>query len=185
MKSLLPNLFIVAVIACALAACDVAAPASPTTAPPLPSASTPNQSYPGPAVATVVAPPPTSAPATTVVATKPAPTPAPTQPAVASPTSPSPLPSPSPIVLKPSSARVILGKAYPFELYTHCGIDFSVDFDASFWDATSQPPAVIGNPLQKGTMTLIDANTARFTYDKGTINYKRHVGVKTVARLCL
>jgi hypothetical protein len=34
--------------------------------------------------------------------------------------------------LNPRSARAQLGVAYPFQLYTHCGVDFSVDFDGSF-----------------------------------------------------
>ena len=93
--------------------------------------------------------------------------------------------TPTPIVLQPKSARVVLGKAYPFQLYTHCGFDFSVDFDGSFWDATGTRPSAIGNPIQKGMMTLVDARHARFGYDKGSINYTRHTGVKTIPYLCI
>jgi hypothetical protein len=93
--------------------------------------------------------------------------------------------TPTPIVVHPKSARAVMGKAYPYQLYTHCGIDFSVDFDGSFWDATGTRPAVIGNPIQKGTLTLVDTRHARFSYDKGSISYTRHVGVKTIPYLCV
>jgi hypothetical protein len=93
--------------------------------------------------------------------------------------------TPTPIVVQPKSARAEKGKAYPYQLYTHCGIDFSVDFDGSFWDATGTRPAGIGNPIQKGTLTLIDTRHARFSYDKGSIGYTRHAGVKTIPYLCI
>jgi hypothetical protein len=93
--------------------------------------------------------------------------------------------TPTPIVVRPKSARAVIGKAYAFQLYTHCGIDFSVDFDASFWDAVGARPAAIGNPIQKGTMTLLDARRSRFSYDKGSISYTRHAGIKTIPYLCI
>ena len=46
-------------------------------------------------------------------------------------------------------------------------------------------PSGIGNPIQKGTLTLIDTGHARFSYDKGSISYTRHAGVKTIAYLCI
>ena len=88
------------------------------------------------------------------------------------------------IVIQAQSARVTLGRAYAFQLSTRCGIDFSVDFDASFWDAASTRPAGIGNPLQKGTMTLVDAKHAKFSFDKGSVSYTRHTGVKVIPYVC-
>jgi hypothetical protein len=96
-----------------------------------------------------------------------------------------PVATPTPIVVRPKSARAVIGKAYAFQLYTHCGIDFSVDFDASFWDAVGARPAAIGNPIQKGTMTLLDAHRSRFSYVKGSISYTRHAGIKTIPYLCI
>ena len=93
--------------------------------------------------------------------------------------------TPTPIVVQAKSTRAEKGRAYLFQLYTHCGIDFSVDFDGSFWDATGTRPAGIGNPIQKGTMTLLDTRYARFSYDKGSIGYTRHAGVKTIPYLCI
>ena len=93
--------------------------------------------------------------------------------------------TPKPIVVQAKSAHAVTGKAYSFQLYTHCGIDFSVDFDGSFWDATGTRPSGIGNPIQKGTMTLVDTRHARFSYDKGSISYTRHAGVKTIPYQCI
>jgi hypothetical protein len=92
--------------------------------------------------------------------------------------------TPTPIVVQAKSARATMGKAYTFQLSTRCGIDYSVDFDGSFWDASGTRPAGIGNPIQKGTITLIDTRHARFSYDKGTISYTRHIGVKTIPYRC-
>ncbi len=89
-------------------------------------------------------------------------------------------PTPVSIVLQPKSARVEQGKPYPFGLYTHCGVDWGTDFDGSFWDWTGQPqlPSWLGNPVQGGTMTLIDANHARFDFEGSSIHFTRHVGPK-------
>lgn len=92
--------------------------------------------------------------------------------------------TPTPIVLKPQSAPATPGKAYAFQLSTRCGIDFSVDFDGSFWDAASARPPGIGSPTQKGTMTLADPRHAKFSYDTGAISYTRHSGVKTIPYMC-
>jgi hypothetical protein len=81
------------------------------------------------------------------------------------------------------------GQAYHFTLYTHCGLDGSVDFDGSFWDVSASPITGSGgngrprfdNPHQKGVMTLLDASHARFEYfyeGFRTIDFVRHVGPK-------
>ena len=171
MKSLpFRNLGIAAFLICALAGC-VRDPAMPATPSPIVSATDPG-SLEAERGATLVV-------TGTVGAASPAPG---TRVAGATRL---PGPTPTPIVVQPKSTRAEKGKAYPYQLYTHCGIDFSVDFDGSFWDATGTRPSGIGNPIQKGTLTLIDTGHARFSYDKGSISYTRHAGVKTIAYLCI
>src|SRR5262249_13802579 len=56
------------------------------------------------------------------------------------------------------------GRAYPYRLYTHCGLDWRTRFDATYWDLASGPGAPIGDPYQEGTMTLIGPDIAQFTF---------------------
>lgn len=86
----------------------------------------------------------------------------------------------------PQSARVERGKAYPFVLYTHCGVDYSTDFDGSFWDVVEKnyAPASLGNPAQKGTMILIDDDHAMFEFEGGSILFTRHLGPKVLPGFC-
>ena len=85
-----------------------------------------------------------------------------------------------------------LGKAYPFQLYTHCGVEYAVDFDGAFWDLadpawqsrSGNPPSGIGNPYQGGTMTLLDPDHARFAFSGGSIAFIRHIGPKLVPGPC-
>ena len=104
-------------------------------------------------------------------------------------------PQPGGVELRSKSARVEPGRAHPFRLHTHCGVDFNVDFDGSFWDLADPAwagtgggnlPASrpIGNPFQDGAMTLIDADRARFDFPGGQIAYRRHTGPKIVPGLC-
>ncbi len=104
--------------------------------------------------------------------------------------------------LQPHSAYVAAGHAYPFRLYTHCGIDFATDFDHAFWDvadaawrgSNGNPPSGIGNPFQMGTMTLVDRGHARFDIADsgstvssargGSIRFVRHRGPKIVPGYC-
>jgi len=105
--------------------------------------------------------------------------------------------------LQPRSAYVAAGRAYPFRLYTHCGIDFATDFDHAFWDVADaawrgshgNPPGGIGNPFQMGTMTLVDRDHARFdivgsgntasSFQGGSrIRFIRHRGPKIVPGYC-
>jgi hypothetical protein len=87
----------------------------------------------------------------------------------------------------PQSARVERGKAYPFVLYTHCGVDYATDFDGSFWDAVEKNylPASLGNPAQRGTMTLTDDDHATFTFGGGSILFTRHLGPNVLPGLCV
>ncbi len=115
----------------------------------------------------------------------------------------SPGATPVPGVLRlPSSGRVKPGQTYIISIYTHCGLDWNVDFDGSFWDAAgpvrgtdgNAPPGV-GNPSQLGTMTLIDADLAHFAFPPvtytgldnrqttlpgGSFDFTRHIGPKYV-----
>ncbi|HKP51797.1 MAG TPA: hypothetical protein VJ183_04005 [Chloroflexia bacterium] len=104
------------------------------------------------------------------------------------------------MLLRPNSARVQQGQAYEFGIFTHCGVDHSVDFDGSFWDLANGPddgnaPIYVGNPGQKGIMTLVDPNHARFDYSfegrrfisgqlvpthGGSIDFVRHAGPKHI-----
>jgi len=104
--------------------------------------------------------------------------------------------------LQARSRHVATGRPYPFRLYTHCGVDFSTDFDGSFWDLADaawagsygNPPSAIGNPFQDGTMTLVDHDHARFDVPRdpvdpvrfpgGPIRFTRHVGPTVVPGYC-
>jgi hypothetical protein len=64
-----------------------------------------------------------------------------------------------------SSPDVGIGQVQPFKLYTHCGIDFRVDFDESFWQSyPGERAAPVGDPDQRGTMTLLTDRVAVFRY---------------------
>jgi hypothetical protein len=84
-----------------------------------------------------------------------------------------PVPEPSPWPIQPDEKRdrattpdVAVGQRRPFRLYTHCGIDLRVDFDGSFWQSYSGPDTpAIGNPFQKGTMTLLLDDVAVFRFE--------------------
>lgn len=86
----------------------------------------------------------------------------------------------------PQSAHVERGKAYPFVLGTHCGVDYYTDFDGSFWDVLEKnyAPTSLGNPSQRGTMTLTDDDHAMFEFDNGSILFARHLGPKVLAGMC-
>jgi hypothetical protein len=111
------------------------------------------------------------------------------------------------IVLHPRSRPAVRGRAYPFRLYTHCGANYAVDFNHTFWDLTDKrwadrgyphgvaPHAGLDDPFQLGTMTLIDANHARFDFmlragalpgvrGQQHIHFTRHRGRKVVPFFC-
>jgi predicted small lipoprotein YifL len=140
------------------------------------------------AVETVTIPPyvPSVGPYSQVVPTGTEPIPFPTYTRAPIPTS---VP-PTPIVIEPLSPRVEPDKTYQFSLYTHCGLDFATDFDGSFWDLEDREDQRrhvrnIGNPGQRGTMTLVEENRARFDYPGGEpIYFVRHVGPKIIPGFC-
>ena len=82
---------------------------------------------------------------------------------------PVPRPSPWPIrsgdrVDHPTSADVAVGQALPFKIYTHCGIDFRLDFDGSFWQAYTHDAYAPAYGFIHGTMTLLTEEVAVFRY---------------------
>ncbi len=116
---------------------------------------------------------------------------------IISPTLPAPPPAdsaPTPtvgIILTPMSPPAQVGRSYAFDLLTHCGVNYHVDFDRSFWEATipvwdgsGNPPPNLRNPFQDGTMTLLDTDHARFDYSGGAIPFRRLTGAKVVNGLC-
>lgn len=88
----------------------------------------------------------------------------------------------------PRSGRVSLGVSYQFQLYTHCGLDWpqAMDFDGSFWDpigpgpasdGNGNPPVGFGNPIDRGTITLISPTLAQYRSSTGTMmQWRRHPG---------
>lgn len=95
-----------------------------------------------------------------------------------------------PITLHPETVRAKMGQAYPFQLIVHCGVDYAVDFDGSFWDLDRQSdvPEYSGMPLLPGTMILIAPDRARFdpdNFDGASIYFTRHKGPKVVSGPCV
>jgi hypothetical protein len=88
----------------------------------------------------------------------------------------------------PRSGRVSQGVSYQFQLYTHCGLDWpqAMDFDGSFWDpigpgpasdGNGNPPVGFGNPIDRGTITLISQTLAQYRSSTGTMmQWRRHPG---------
>src|SRR5215203_2933873 len=87
---------------------------------------------------------------------------------------------------EPQGPPAEMNQPYPFTLFTHCGVDFHTDFDASFWDAADKTnrPQSLGNPAQRGTMTLVDETHARFDFEGGSVFFTRHHGPKVLPGFC-
>lgn len=79
------------------------------------------------------------------------------------------------LTLFPKSGNATIGRRYRFTLYTHCGIRNSpIDFDRSFWSDISQfselqntSPPGFDNPYDKGTIVLLDRETAEYRSRRG------------------
>ncbi len=74
----------------------------------------------------------------------------------------------------PNSPRAGLGKPYPLVLNIHCGLDYDVDFDGSFWKLDGRrevPEKYLGGgvPELEGTMTLMTHLHARFDFDPASV----------------
>jgi len=79
-------------------------------------------------------------------------------------------------VVYASSPPAEMGVPYAFKLYTHCGLDFIIDFDESLWDLIAPPEDRDGfeDPFDEGTMTLIAENEASYVSSHGVeIRYSR------------
>jgi hypothetical protein len=81
----------------------------------------------------------------------------------------------------PKDDRAVTGttEGEPYELYTHCGIEWA-KIDGTMWrarpalsDGSGNPPPGWGNPSQKGTLTFVDTETAVFTSTAGTVTFHR------------
>jgi hypothetical protein len=86
----------------------------------------------------------------------------------------------------PNSVRVEEGVAYQITVYTHCGLDFLLDFDGSFWKLSADPPQTPawGNPEDSGVITLTGDDTALYRSSQGVeVDVTRLTGPKDV-RLC-
>lgn len=102
---------------------------------------------------------------------------------------------PAPTTSTPSVAlRVgpaVVGRDYPHQLYTHCGI-WETRFAEAQWltepelsDGSSNPPAGWGNPYQSGRMRLLTATTAEFRDSAGhVVLFRLRPGASTFLRLC-
>jgi hypothetical protein len=84
-------------------------------------------------------------------------------------------------VLHAKSKPADVGVAYPYRLQTHCGVDWYVDFDGSFWNAVGESRAIkngdyrnLGNPSDRGTMTLESQESLLYESNRGIrISYRR------------
>jgi hypothetical protein len=83
-------------------------------------------------------------------------------------TTPSPVAAPT-----PQAARTTAPRPVPYNLYTHCGIDY-VQVGNRYYEATpplsdgsGNPPPGWGNPYQPGTLTVISPTQVVFTDKAG------------------
>jgi hypothetical protein len=75
----------------------------------------------------------------------------------------------------------VVGKSYPYTLYTHCAIDAFAKFDGSFWRVVASPwtrSAVprhrgLGFNYTNGRMTLLNTGEAKFTFKGGYVIFVR------------
>jgi hypothetical protein len=84
-----------------------------------------------------------------------------------------PVPEPSPwptprldeTIDHPVSSDVAIGQSETLQLSTHCGVDFRVDFDGSFWESYAGDIRPVTNPAQMGTMTLVSDEVSVFRFE--------------------
>ena len=74
------------------------------------------------------------------------------------------------------STPAILGKEYPYQLYTHCGVRAAAFDEGRWWranppldDGRGNPPAGWGNPFTRGVMVLQREDLAVFTSQSGQV----------------
>ena len=85
-------------------------------------------------------------------------------------------PAPAPATAT-AAARTTAPKPVPYNLYTHCGIDY-VQVGNRYYEATpplsdgsGNPPPGWGNPYQPGILTVISPTQAVFTERPATVWY--------------
>jgi hypothetical protein len=89
----------------------------------------------------------------------------------------------------PRSVRAERGVVYRFEV-PHCGLDWLVDFDGSFWegraivDGTNWVPAEDIPDGDTGAIELTGANWARYEASDGTWTLLSRVEGSIVRQLC-
>jgi hypothetical protein len=66
----------------------------------------------------------------------------------------------------PCRSGVAEGVPYSFQIYTHCGLGWSVYFDGRYWAVDGREPSGWGNSVV-GTMTLASREAAVFLSDAG------------------
>jgi hypothetical protein len=76
--------------------------------------------------------------------------------------------------LRTLPADAVPGTAYPFDLYTHCGVDL-VQFAGRAWRAEPADDGTLPGPYLAGTMELLDHATARFVIDQRYVQTNREV----------
>ena len=73
----------------------------------------------------------------------------------------------------PAAATTMAPKPVPYDLYTHCGIDYArvgnryYEATPPLSDGSGNPPPGWGNPYQPGTLTVISPTQAVFTDTAG------------------
>jgi hypothetical protein len=89
------------------------------------------------------------------------------------------------------AAAMPAGRAQPYQLYTHCGIDEarigSRYFEAvrPLSDGHGNPPSGWGNPYQPGTMTLVSPVAAVFRDHSGhRVLFRLRPGATAFRHLC-
>lgn len=85
----------------------------------------------------------------------------------------------------PTSGRVEPGVAYRFGV-PHCGFDWLVDFDGSFWKPTypvgDKPDYSVNSDI--GTMTLVGPDEARYVASDGSQVSLLRIDRPLVTHLC-
>jgi len=81
--------------------------------------------------------------------------------------------APAPVPATATAARTTAPKPVPYNLYTHCGIDYVqvgnryYEVTPPLSDGSDNPPPGWGNPYQPGTMTVLSPTQAVFTDKAG------------------
>jgi hypothetical protein len=100
--------------------------------------------------------------------------------------------SPTPQVLRnglvrhhPQSTAVPVGQSAALNLWTHCGLDQTlIDFAGVLWAPIAvprgnggviAPPAIVENPLDRGTITLLGPGRAIYEAETGNVIVLRAV----------